>query len=69
VVSVCENGPGAWNPPLGSAFPDSLGIKAVNWYSNGGGSDLSPSAQTAVAIRIEGAGYVPDQNGCSKTGW
>lgn len=62
-VSVCENGPGAWNPPKGSAYPDSLGISAVNWYGNGGGSDLSPAAQIHVAEKIQM--NPPDQNGCA----
>ena len=51
--------------PIGSAYPDGLGISAVNWYGNGGGSDLSPDAQILVAEAIETAagrsGYVPDQ--------
>ena len=52
-ISVCENGPGAWQPPRGPAFPDSLGITAANWYGNGGGSDLRPFVQARVAYRIQ----------------
>ena len=66
-VNVCENG-GSWMPK-GSAYPDGLGISAVNWYGNGGTSDLSPDAQILVAERIEAvagrAGYVPDQEYCA----
>ena len=55
--------------PIGSAYPDGLGISAVNWYGNGGGSDLSPDAQILVAEAIETAagrsGYVPDQGYCA----
>ena len=60
---MCEEGGfGHYGFP---AYPDSLGITAANWYANGGGSDLSPQAQVAVAQRIEGTGYVPDQAGCA----
>ena len=62
-VAVCEEG--GWIGYAGPAYPDSLGINAANWYANGGGSDLSPAAQIAVAQRIEGGGYVPDQSGCA----
>jgi len=45
-----------------------LGIDAANWYANGGGSDVSPSAQIDVAERLEDSfgtpGFVPDQDGC-----
>lgn|GEM_PF-4843062 len=66
-VADCEAG--GWYV-LGTAFPDSLGISASNWYANGGGSDTSPSAQIAVAERFRaslGIG-IPDQNG-SCAGW
>src|ERR1035437_4489978 len=66
-ISVCENGAPGWNPPKGSAFPDSIGFTAANWYQFGGGSDLSPSTQIAVGNRFM-AHYgmaLPDQNGCS----
>lgn len=62
-VSVCENGAPGWNPPQGSMYPDSLGINATNWYGNGGGSDLSPAAQIAVAEKIQT--NPPDQGGCT----
>lgn len=66
-VAVCENG--GWNPPQGAAYPNSLGISAVNYYANGGDGNMSPAAQIAVAQRIEAnaglAGYVPDQSGCA----
>ena len=58
-VNVCENG-GSWIPQ-GSAYPDGLGISAVNWYGNGGGSDLSEDAQIMVAERIQF--NPPDQDG------
>src|ERR1700678_1355818 len=35
-VAVCEEG--GWVGWAGPAYPDSLGISAVNWYGNGGGS-------------------------------
>jgi hypothetical protein len=66
-VAVCEEG--GWIGASGSAYPDSLGISAVNYYANGGDGDMSPAAQIAVAQRIEAsaglAGYVPDQSGCA----
>lgn len=66
-VAVCEEG--GWGHYGFPNYPDSLGINAVNWYGNGGGSDLSPAAQIAVAERVvaryASPGYVPDQNGCA----
>jgi hypothetical protein len=62
-VADCEEG--GWIGYAGPAYPDSLGINATNWYGNGGGSDVSPAAQIAVAQRIEGTDHVPDQNGCA----
>jgi len=62
-VADCEEG--GWIGYASPQFPDSLGINSANWYANGGGSDVSPAAQIAVAQRIEGTGYVPDQDGCS----
>jgi hypothetical protein len=61
-VADCEEG--GWIGYASAEYPDSLGINATNWYANGGGSDVSPAAQIAVAQRIEGTSYVPDQNGC-----
>jgi hypothetical protein len=61
-VADCEEG--GWIGYASPDYPDSLGINATNWYANGGGSDVSPAAQIAVAQRIEGTSYVPDQNGC-----
>ena len=66
-ISVCENGPGAWNPPRGSKYPDSLGITTANWYAFGGTADLSPEAQAGVEARFlahYGMAW-PDQNGCT----
>jgi hypothetical protein len=62
-VAVCEEG--GWIGAANADYPDSLGINATNWYANGGGSDVSPAAQIAVAQRIEGTSYVPDQNDCA----
>jgi hypothetical protein len=62
-VARCEEG--GWIGYAGPAYPDSLGINAHNWAAYGGGVDLSPAAQVAVAERIEGNGFVPDQHGCS----
>ena len=66
-VNVCEEG-GSW-AASGPAYPDGLGISARNWVAYGGGTNLSPAAQIAVAQRIEAAagtpGYVPDQGGCA----
>ena len=64
-VAVCEEG--GWVGSSGSAYPDSLGIDAQNWYAYGGGSDVSPDAQIAVAERLiqaNGMG-IPDQSGCA----
>ena len=64
-VAVCEEG--GWIGYAGPAYPDSLGIDAQNWYAYGGGSDVSPSAQIAVAenlITSLGAS-IPDQDGCA----
>jgi hypothetical protein len=61
-VAICEEG--GWGNYGFPAYPDSLGINAANWFSNGGGSDLSPWAQIAVAQRLVGSN-VPDQNGCA----
>ena len=64
---MCEEG--GWIGASGPAYPDSLGISARNWQAYGGGGDLAPAAQVAVAERIEAAGglagYVPDQGGCA----
>jgi hypothetical protein len=75
-VAVCEES--GWTSSSGSAYPNSLGIMAEAWYGHGGGSDVSPEAQIAVAQSlinslvgsyIQGvqvySGFVPDQNGCS----
>jgi hypothetical protein len=66
-VAVCEEG--GWIGYAGPAYPDSLGISAVNYYANGGNGDMTPAAQIAVAQRVEAnaglAGYVPDQYGCA----
>jgi hypothetical protein len=64
-VADCEEG--GWVGAASADYPDSLGINAANWYANGGGSDVSPAAQIAVAQQIEGTSYVPDQDGCA--GW
>jgi len=66
-ISVCENGMPGWNPPKGSAYPNSIGFTAANWAQFGGGSDLSPATQIAVGQRFM-AHYgmaLPDQQGCS----
>ena len=66
-MATCEEG--GWIGYAGPAYPDSLGINAHNWAAYGGGGDLSPAAQVAVAERIEAAGgragYVPDQGYCA----
>jgi hypothetical protein len=75
-VATCEEGGfGNYGFP---AYPNSLGIMASAWYAHGGGSDLSPDAQIAVAeslidslvgTYIQGTrvypGFVPDESGCS----
>jgi hypothetical protein len=60
-VAVCEEG--GWVGWSGTAFPDSLGITAANWWSHGGTADTSPAAQIRVAERIQSR--VPDQGGCA----
>jgi len=75
-VAICEEG--GWIGSSGSVYPNSLGISASNWYANGGGSNVSPTAQVRVAKRviasvvgqyIQGTrvypGFVPDQHSCS----
>ena len=64
-VADCEEG--GWIGSSGSAYPDSLGITAQNWYAFGGGSDTSPEAQIAVAerFRAEYGMAIPDQGGCA----
>jgi len=60
-VAVCEEG--GWVGASGSAYPDSLGIDATNWWGNGGTSDVSPDAQIVVALRIQT--NPPDQGRCT----
>ena len=60
-VAVCEEG--GWIGSSGAAYPDSLGINATNWWSDGGTTDTSPDAQIVVAERIQS--NPPDQEGCS----
>ena len=66
-VAVCEES--GWGNYGFPAYPNSLGINSASWYQFGGGSDLSPAAQVAVAERFAAhyvyAGYVPDENGCA----
>ena len=62
-VATCEEG--GWVGASGSAYPDSLGVTASNWWGNGGTSDVSPNAQIVVAERIQS--NPPDQGGCG--GW
>lgn len=64
-MAICEEG-GWGRNGFGSSYIGDLGIARVNWYAYGGGSDLSPAAQIAVASRIQP--YPPDQNGCGG-GW
>ena len=60
-VAVCEEG--GWVGSSGSAYPDSLGISAANWWGNGGTDDVSPDAQILVALRIQT--NPPDQGRCT----
>jgi hypothetical protein len=64
-VAYCEEG--GWIGAAGSAFPDSLGISATNWWDSGGTDDTSPDVQILVAegliTRLQAA--VPDQDGCA----
>jgi hypothetical protein len=60
-VAMCEEG--GWIGSSGTAYPDSLGINAHNWYSNGGTSDVSEDAQIMVAMRIQRD--PPDQTSCA----
>ena len=64
-VADCEEG--GWVGSSGPAYPDSLGINATNWYAYGGGSDVSPAAQIAVAERLITSlgASIPDQAGCA----
>lgn len=60
-VAICEEG--SWVGSSGAAYPDSLGISAVNWRENGGTSDVSEDAQIRVAERIQRD--PPDQQSCA----
>lgn len=60
-VAICEEG--GWIGSSGPAYPDSLGVSAVNWRAYGGTSDVSEDAQIIVAERIQAS--PPDQNGCA----
>ena len=60
-MADCEEG--GWIGSSGSAYPDSLGIDAANWWGNGGTADVSEDAQIIVAERIQSD--PPDQNGCA----
>ncbi len=68
-VAVCEEG--GWIGAASSWYPDSLGINRTNWQQFGGGSDVSPSAQIAVATRLITYYHapIPDQYGCQRGGW
>ena len=50
-MADCEEG--GWIGSSGSAYPDSLGIDAANWWGNGGTADVSEDAQIIVATRIQ----------------
>jgi hypothetical protein len=63
-VARCEEG-GWGHNGVGGGYIGDLGISRAAWASYGGGSDLSPAAQVAVAQRIEGTSFVPDQGGCA----
>ena len=66
-VAVCEEG--GFIGYAGAAYPDSLGISAVNWSSNGGWhppngvAPETPDWQIMVAMRIQTD--PPDQGGCA----
>ena len=64
-VAMCEEG--GWVGSSGHTYPNSLGINSTNWSAFGGGSDVSPAAQIAVAERLIAAYdmQVPDQQGCA----
>lgn len=68
-VAVCEEG--GWIGRASTFYPDSLGINSTNWTQFGGGSDVSPAAQIAVAMRLIAYYHasIPDQHGCQKGGW
>jgi hypothetical protein len=54
---------------VGPVYSGSLGISNVNWVSYGGtwfvpnAGEATPAEQIVIAERIEGNGYVPDQDG------
>ena len=64
-MADCEEG--GWGHYGFPAYPDSLGISSSNWVQFGGGSDLSPAAQIAVAMRLIAYYHapIPDQEGCA----
>lgn len=68
-VATCEEGGtataqryGLWFSS-GSAYPDSLGIDAANWWGNGGTAAVTETAQIAVAERIQT--YPPPEDPCA----
>jgi hypothetical protein len=69
-VATCEEG--GWIGYSGSAYPNSLGINATNWYGTASRigadpSDMSPANQIKVAeaLRAEYGMGIPDQDGCA----
>ena len=68
-VSVCEDGPGAWNPPEVRRTPTVSASRRRTGEAHNGGDDLSPANQIRVASEIEAdaglAGFVPDSHGCA----
>ena len=71
-VNICEMG-GRWDIG-GPVYSGGLGITNINWVAFGGhefaprAELATPMQQVAVARRIQGNDYVPDQNGCGP-GW
>lgn len=69
-VATCEEG--GWVGYSGTAYPNSLGINATNWYGTASRigadpSDMSPANQIKVAeaLRAEYGMPIPDQSGCA----
>lgn len=71
-IAACEEGgteqyrvDGPWFYS-GSAYPDSVGIDAANWWGNGGTSCVTDVCQTQVELNFLAryGAAMPDQDGC-----
>lgn len=70
-VAICEVG-GDWSM-VGPEF-SGIGFSNATWYQYGGAryaptaGDATPDQQILIGMRVT-HGWIPDQAGCSPTGW